>query len=339
MSLSAQICQSSRPCRGRVAEVDLAVEAAHRIFDEHVQIGATVETLWFYEPLDFRRRCRWEKISPHRATLLSLFQASGGYLLHQTSMESQVFSWMSRHSIGSQYDASQCAYRLRVMMSHLRDAKINSRNPPMRYDSLRCISDIIELGQPPKNSNKLDLDGDSGGGLGPFSPGLACHHIGQQTDASRHLSLVADFGADFDEDLFEVEDDDDDDDDEDERPALDYGAIDGALARASVPAGPTLSTYRAAFAVAKRPAASAAAITKKPAASPAAMAAARMKPAASPAAIAAVGSEEPADTPEAYLDRKVLQKRVYSRAYHGEEKRQQTFGLALDQAACKAKAM
>ena len=203
MSLTAQICQGSRPCRGRVGEVDLAVEAAHRIFDEHVQIGATVENLWFYEPLDFRRRCRWEKISPHRATLLSLFQASGGYLLHQTSMESQVFSWMSRHSIGSQYDASQCAYRLRVMMSHLRDAKINSRNPPMRYDSLRCISDIIELGQPPKNSNKLDDD--YGGGLGPFSLGLASHHIGQQTLASRHLSLVAD-GAYVEEDLFEDED-------------------------------------------------------------------------------------------------------------------------------------
>ena len=164
MSLSAQ-----RPCRGRVGEVDLVVEAAHRIFDEHVQIGATVKTLWFYEPLDFRRRCHWDKISPHRATLLSLFQASSGHLIHQTSLEGQVFSWMSRHDLkGSQHDAAKCAYRLRVMMSHLRDAKLNARTPPMRYDSLRCITDIIELGQPPKNSSKADpeLEFEAGGVVG-----------------------------------------------------------------------------------------------------------------------------------------------------------------------------
>ena len=46
---------------------------------------------------------------------------------------------------------------------------------------------------------------------------------------------------------------------------------------------------------------------------------------------------KPADTPDAVDDRKVFKKRVYSRAYHGEEKRQKTLGLDLDKAACKAK--
>jgi len=130
--------------RDRVVEGDLRGEDARRILQANTTICMTAECLFMYEPLNFRRRTRWDGIMPHRTVLLELFRASGGYLLHQSSLERQVGQFLATVKMAyTDKEAAVIAYRLRVMMSHLRDSKMAGRKPPERYDQLRAILDAI----------------------------------------------------------------------------------------------------------------------------------------------------------------------------------------------------
>ena len=139
---------------GRVPEVDIEDDRAMRIFEANCSVGAAglgVEQMFSYAPLDFRRRSAWDKLAPHKSVLFDLFQASHGFLIHQKSLEAQMMKFMLKHSISdSQVDADRAVYKLRVMMSHLRDSKVNGRAPPIRFDNLQYILDAIDVGRPPK---------------------------------------------------------------------------------------------------------------------------------------------------------------------------------------------
>ena len=113
-------------------------------------MGSDPALLWPYEPLCFRKGTRWDKVCVHLSVLLDLFRASGGYLIHQVNLETSMHKFFLKRNISDSFKAaSLTAYRLRIMMSHLRDSKSNSRVVPVRFDSLRCVLDLISLGRPP----------------------------------------------------------------------------------------------------------------------------------------------------------------------------------------------
>ena len=106
---------------------------------------------------------------PHRSILLALFQASGGHLIHQRSLEAHALQFLTKHNLLTEaLEATTVAFRLRVMMSHLREAKANQRVPPFRYDSLRCILDIIRLEPPEPELEAVDEFA-----VGPYQGGWA----------------------------------------------------------------------------------------------------------------------------------------------------------------------
>ena len=116
---------------GRVPEVDLADEVAARVLKENVPMASQASSLFAYSPLEFKRRARWDKLAPHTMVLSDLFLASGGFLIHQNTFEKQIKSFIVQ--VGMKHTAEEAAvvcYRLRVMMSHVRDAKAAGRPPP-----------------------------------------------------------------------------------------------------------------------------------------------------------------------------------------------------------------
>ena len=149
--------------RGRVAEVDIADEDAQRILETNTSLSQTAQSLFSYEPLSFKKRTRWSAIAPHRSVLLDMYTASGGYLIHQSSLERQVQHFLVCAKLQhSKVDAATISYRLRVMMSHLRDTKQSNRRVPARYDHLRVVLDCIRTDAPQKESV------DHGGVMVPF---------------------------------------------------------------------------------------------------------------------------------------------------------------------------
>ena len=94
---------------------------AQRIFAANATVQNTADTLWHYAPLNPKRRVNWNAISPHRSLLLDLFHATKGYLLTQLGLEKQLVKFVGDiHMKATEKQITEIAYRIRVMMSHLR---------------------------------------------------------------------------------------------------------------------------------------------------------------------------------------------------------------------------
>lgn len=133
--------------KGRIPEIDLSEEAARALFAGNVACRSRPETIAVYKQLKFRRRGDWAAIYRNRGLLMDAFQASRGRLIRQSSLDRQFRAFMiSEGSECSLDESDQVAYRIRAMMSHLRDARADNRHPPARNQALSAVMNIIDVG-------------------------------------------------------------------------------------------------------------------------------------------------------------------------------------------------
>ena len=140
---------------GRISEVDLSDRDASNIFELNFGFESKavrdIKSLAFYENLNFRSRGKWHALYPHRGLLGELFRASSGHLIHQVSLARHVKSYLANAKADADDKSSEkVAYRIRAMMSHLRDHAVAGRKPPMRFQMLQGPMSLIHLGcEPP----------------------------------------------------------------------------------------------------------------------------------------------------------------------------------------------
>ena len=111
--------------------VDLSDEVAVSLLDAHISAGSLVDSgiLWPYgqsgqEFLMWKKAPRWADIKKNRQMLEDLLEATSGRTLNPKKWDMQVATWFEKrkHSLTPK-QVSRAAYRARLMLAHLRDAK------------------------------------------------------------------------------------------------------------------------------------------------------------------------------------------------------------------------
>ena len=137
---------------GRIVEVSANVLP---ILKAELHPSLSLPAMSPYPHCDFRRRILWPDAHRNRTLLQALFKATKGHLLRQTCLHAAVCEFARSETVKSddvQKESEAVAYRIRVQMSALRDAKANDRSPPARYVALQALLDEIVVA-PPKPSS------------------------------------------------------------------------------------------------------------------------------------------------------------------------------------------
>ena len=72
------------------------------------------------------QRVKWDEVIRYRGALADMFTASQGLLVHQLSLEAQFKKWLNDIQASDKMtpaEQTDAPYRLRMMMSHIRNAK------------------------------------------------------------------------------------------------------------------------------------------------------------------------------------------------------------------------
>ena len=141
---------------GRIQEVD--VDAAHvlAVLRAELHPTLTVDSMAPYTCLIMRKRVRWEEVHRNRSLLGALFRISGGHLIRQCSLQVAVLTFLQSEAVThTEEQAENLTYRLRLQMSHLREAKAGSRSPPTRLAHLSAVLDSIAI-TPKDDVKQLD---------------------------------------------------------------------------------------------------------------------------------------------------------------------------------------
>ena len=142
---------------GRIQEVD--IDAAHvlAVLRAELHPSLTVDSMAPYTCLVMRKRVRWEEVHRNRALLAALFRISGGHLIRQCSLLAGVLELLRSESVThTEKQGEGLTYRLRLQMSHLREAKACSRSPPTRLAHLSALLDSIAITPPKDDVEQLD---------------------------------------------------------------------------------------------------------------------------------------------------------------------------------------
>ena len=131
--------------RGRSAEVVLPDDVARRLLENNFLKIASISSMAVYDKPDFRKRQSWHGLFLNRAMLSELLQATGGKIPQQVSLCRHIDSWRVHCATvtGNFSDVERMAYRIRVMVSHLISAQRSSRMPPIRYDCVKALLQVI----------------------------------------------------------------------------------------------------------------------------------------------------------------------------------------------------
>ena len=83
---------------------------------------------------------RLDEVEPHRQIMFDAFEMSGGYLINHKKLRAQTMHFLKE--IGACFTwgcANNAVYRLRLMMGHLRNFKVDQKQLPTKYMNLHCI--------------------------------------------------------------------------------------------------------------------------------------------------------------------------------------------------------
>ena len=149
--------------KGRIACVDLDDDRARALFSDALPLAKRLGDLLPYPELSFRRRGRWSDLYKHRGFLSDAFKASEGYLLRQRVLHKQMADFSRNRDIaGSPAEIEALCYRIRAMMSHLREAKLKAFKIPERFESLSSTLFHVKISPPLLDGVSLK-DGDGMG--------------------------------------------------------------------------------------------------------------------------------------------------------------------------------
>ena len=179
-------CSSLGMVRSKPAGVDLPEEVAKQMFASAVPASCLQDlaSLFPYKGA-MNRAPLWDSISKHRHLLSDMLEGSGGQPIRQSKLYDQLLSFV-RSLVPAPDDklpkhVLRASYRLRTMLSNLRDHKRNDRPIPMRYSSLKYLLDKIDVAIKGKPSTADTLqaalplqDGDA--------EGQSCHSEGEDKD-------------------------------------------------------------------------------------------------------------------------------------------------------------
>lgn len=144
---------------GRLRCMDVDDAVVSRILHANIQIASTIGNIFSYSKPCFSSRPEWGQINVHRTLLHDWFEASGGFCVRQTTVTRQLTAFCAATKIDcTAKEAEAAVYRLRAMMSQMRDTKKGNRQPPKRFASLQSLFRLISTDQPPSSSANDDDD-------------------------------------------------------------------------------------------------------------------------------------------------------------------------------------
>ena len=135
---------------------------AKRILDDCIKAGdISIEKFMKYSKSRHGQGPCWEEIWVSRHALGDVLVHSKGRLLRMVAWENQVRDLFLEHGIKlSDADVSLVARRCRLMLSHLRNAKIKGSSPPARFAPLQFLVNAMHT------EKKAELIGDESSGSG-----------------------------------------------------------------------------------------------------------------------------------------------------------------------------
>ena len=148
--------------RSRCKCSDLADEVARELLAAHLLV-ADAKAPFPYSKTDMKHAPHWAGIWKHRLFLSDLLDGTGGRMLRQKKWHSQLASYVAHAELKiSSDDVMQGSYNVRVMLSHLRNAKIKKLSPPKQYVQLSALIDEICIDMRDTDDNddndEVDLD-------------------------------------------------------------------------------------------------------------------------------------------------------------------------------------
>ena len=140
---------------GRPLCVELPAGQVAIVLEDHIH-GKVSQRLP-YSTHSMRKRARWAEIWKNRSCLADVLTATGGYQMKSTYANEEMHAAAAAAETegNSADDIEKCAYRLRTMMCHLRNAKKNSWSPPAKYDAVRGLISIVRVEPPPLHRKNM----------------------------------------------------------------------------------------------------------------------------------------------------------------------------------------
>ena len=139
------------PSPMRAKRVDLTDANADLLFTRNVTAASLtpgLDGLFAYPGSNMKHVIDWSKVIPHRNVLFDAFTYSEGYLLHHKQLLAQLESFLkdvSAHNrITGKDDTTNAIYRLRLMMSHLRNAKVARKVVPPNAAVMLPVLEMID---------------------------------------------------------------------------------------------------------------------------------------------------------------------------------------------------
>ena len=121
-----------------------------QVFRANILACMSSKDFFAYSTTKFKHRPIYPEIVLHRAVLTDMFRESGGYLLRQKTLKTQLLKLCNDiDKPCSEAHAEQACYRIRAMMSQLRQMRCDSRAPPKGYEmQLKPILELISTREP-----------------------------------------------------------------------------------------------------------------------------------------------------------------------------------------------
>ena len=139
----------------RVTGIALSDSDAQTILSEHVAAAGLEDPSKCFaygvglEANLWKRAPRWEELYRHRSFLEDVADKTGGRLLKHSAWLSAMNTFLENHKGHNlkHKDVSRVVYRSRAMMAHLRDARRDHKSPPLRFQKLQMVIDmmVVEL--------------------------------------------------------------------------------------------------------------------------------------------------------------------------------------------------
>lgn len=115
-----------------------------------------------YAKSDMKKGIKWPGIWKHRLFLNDLLDATEGRMLRQKRWGNQLASFVAHQNIHLASEKVEAgAYNVRVMLSHIRIAKLKKLRPPQQYAALRALLNKMQLDEegPPACNEVAPLGG------------------------------------------------------------------------------------------------------------------------------------------------------------------------------------
>ena len=129
---------------GRSLEVVLEDGDVVHCLDSNLASCTQVDDMAIYPKCKWRSRGTWSQLYKHRGLLLDLMKLSKGMQLRQKPFEAQVAKFLKLVSINfKSQQAEDLAYRVRMMVKDVIEAKHHGRVPGPRYESMLGVLNYI----------------------------------------------------------------------------------------------------------------------------------------------------------------------------------------------------